>query len=323
MIIGIDGGQTSTKCILTTREGKLLGSGKGGGLIHFAAAGSHAIYINAIRDAVYNAFAAAGLPPAPIEIAGLGLTGIESADTPEANTARDLLSQAIQLSDSPCVTVQNDGVAALYGAHLGQPGVIIISGTGSIALGMNARGQIARAGGWGWLVGDEGAGVSIGRAAVIAAFHALDHTGPPTQLESMLVSHFGVPRTYDLKRLVYASDFGAKGFAALAPLVSQAALHGDGVARQIIAQAGSDLANQVQAVLRQLNSDSLPVAPIGGTFEHIVGVRDSFTQSLQHDLPSARVVDPALPPTHGAILMALRACGVQIEAIATRLTQKE
>ncbi|MFN8491354.1 MAG: BadF/BadG/BcrA/BcrD ATPase family protein [Caldilineaceae bacterium] len=303
-IIGIDGGQSSTQCALATTKGELLGFGAGGGLIHFAAQDSHTVYINALREAICAAWATAGLTPHPLSAIALGLTGVE-ANTPEANTALELLPQVVQFG---AVDVQGDAVSALNGAHLGKPGIIIISGTGSTSLGSDLQGNLARVGGWGWLTGDEGSASVIGRSAVIAAFHSLDGWGPQTRLEEALMHHFGESRTYDVKRHVYASDFGARGFASLAPLVAKAAEEGDAVATQLIHQAGQDLAHTVMTLVRKLDfgDQPIPVAPVGGVFTHLAGVRAKFGEVLQEQAPAVQVVDPALPPVLGAVIMALK-----------------
>jgi N-acetylglucosamine kinase-like BadF-type ATPase len=241
-----------------------------------------------------------------VDVAALALSGVE-AGTPEAATTLELLPQVLQARR---VEVQNDAVAALFGAHLGDPGVIVIAGTGSIALGMGIDGHIARVGGWGWLVGDEGSAAVIGRNAVAAAFHSLDGTGPKTLVEEALARHFGLSLTRDLKRLVYASDFSARGFAALAALVSEVAARQDELAQKIIAQAASDLANSVVVLISKLafGDQSVRIAPVGGAFAYVQGLRQSFTHLIERESSAFRVVDAALDPVFGAVIMALRQC---------------
>jgi glucosamine kinase len=310
LIIGIDGGQTSTECVLATADGHVLGLGKGGPLVHFAVEGSRELFIASLKHAVKSAWEAAGLPPQPVDVAALGLTGVE-AGTPEAAVALELLPQVIQPQSAE---VQNDGVAALFGAHLGDPGVIVIAGTGSITLGMGRDGKLARVGGWGWLVGDEGSAAVIGRNAVAAAFRSLDGTGPRTRLEEALIQHFAVAHTRDLKRLVYASDFGARGFALLAPLISSVAERQDDMARAIIIQAGRDLANAVLALIPKLEfgDQGVPVAPVGGAFTHVSGLRESFVQTLREQERDLQVVDPALQPVFGAVIMAFKRLSIPL-----------
>src|SRR5262249_1938629 len=144
-------------------------------------------YVAALDEAMCRAWQMAGLAPQLVAAVALGLTGVET-NTPEADTALALLPQVLSFEQ---VDVQGDAVSALHGAHLGKPGVIIISGTGSTSLGMDSDGKIARVGGWGWLTGDEGSASVLGRSAVIAAFHSLDGWGPKTVLEALLMQHFG------------------------------------------------------------------------------------------------------------------------------------
>ena len=90
------------------------------------------------------------------------------------------------------VLVVNDALVALEAGAPGEPGVVIISGTGSIAYGRNAAGEAARSGGWGYVLGDEGSGYWIGRAALRAVLREADERGPKTALTPLLLEHFGV-----------------------------------------------------------------------------------------------------------------------------------
>jgi glucosamine kinase len=314
LVIGIDGGQTSTKCALATTEGELLAVGTGGPLVHFAVEGGRQRFLDALRGAVDEAWANAGTAAQSVEAAGLGLTGVE-AESPEAEIVHELLPQIIPAKR---IEVHNDAVAALFGAHLGRAGIVVIAGTGSIVLGVDDYGRTARIGGWGWLVGDEGSAAMIGRIAVTAIFRAFDGTGPPTSMEALIRQHFAISKTRDLKRIVYASDFGARGFAALAPVVSEAARQHDRVARDIINRAGRDLAHAVNSLIPKLTfaNGSIPVAPVGGAFQFIDGLRQSFTDSLQ---PNIHMIDPALPPVFGAVILALRRCDVPLSEAIPRL----
>lgn len=320
--LGIDGGQTSTTAALVTETGELAGVGRGGNLVHLNAAGGEARFVQAVGEAVAAAWESASLPagaaPAPFAAAALGLTGVE-AGTPEDETVRRLLPGVCRAGQT---IVENDAAIALQGAHVGGPGIIVIAGTGSICMGLDAGGRTAVAGGWGWLVGDEGSANGIGRQAVAAAFHSLDGTGPATALERALAAHFKLESLRDLKRLVYAADFGARGFAALAPLVQAAAAEGDAVASGLLAEAGAALARLAATVAGRLEFDGAPpVAPVGGTFGHLPAVRGAFVEALAGLLPGACVAPPALPPVLGAAILALKAGGCWSDAALARLRE--
>ncbi len=308
LILGVDGGQTSTKCVLMSADGRVLGHGHGAGLIHLAAEGGPERMRNALRECIASAFAHAGIEARPLEAIGLGLTGISEQHSPEAERVRALVAETFA---PRVVVVENDAYTALLGAHAGGPGVVAISGTGSIVCGVNARGEIQRAGGWGWLLGDEGSALWIGRCGLMAALRAVDEIGPPTALVDGFRRHFQIRDMLDVKPLVYRSDFGARGFAALAAVVSAAASADDAVARAVIASGGAALAELVAVVVRRLGPDAgLPVAPVGGAFEHVHGLGDNFTRELNRLAPGCHVVDAQAPPMHGAALMASRAAGL-------------
>lgn len=302
-VFGVDGGQTSTKCALVSADGRVLGLGSGGGLIHLAAEGARARFAQSLGAAMATAWHNAGLTPQPIGAIGLGLTGVEGG-SPEAAIVDEV---ARELTGASHVIVQSDAYAALFGAHAGQPGIIAIAGTGSHILGVNADGALARAGGWGWLLGDEGSALWIGQHGLMAALRAHDCVDQPTALEAMLRHHFNIDDFRSVKRLVYDSGFGARGFAGLAAVVSRAAEQGDEVALQLIHQAARDLARQVRAVQNRLNLPAnAPIAPVGGAVEHVHGLHDGFVAALRDGNPIANVVAPQHPPVIGAALLAMR-----------------
>jgi N-acetylglucosamine kinase len=315
-VLGIDGGQTATKCVLLTLDGHTLGMGSGGGLLHLAAEGGAPRLRQSLWEAISAAFAAANLPVQSVRAIGLGLTGIERAEAPEAHIARAIVSELVSAEE---IWIENDGVAALIGAHLGAAGAIAISGTGSILVGLRHDGRIVRVGGWGWLVGDEGSAVWLGKAAVQAVFHTEDGVGAPTLLTALLQQHFGVREVRAIKRLVYAADFGARGFAALAPLIGQAAAQADDVAQSILAEGATALAHAVQALYRAMDftDQPLPLALIGGAWEHVQGLRERFERAICQ-LP-IRLSAPALPPLYGAALAAIRACGADWQRAAQHI----
>ena len=317
LVVGVDGGQTSTRCVLTTLDGRLLGQGVGRGLTHLAAEGSREHYVSALGEAFGSAWREAALVPRAVESIALGLTGVEGG-TVEAETVRALVGALIE---ARWVTVENDGVTALYGAHAGRPGAIVISGTGTLGLGLRQDGHLVRVGGWGWLVGDEGSAVAIGRGGLRAALAAFDGAGPPTALEASVRGHFGVDRMHDVKRQVYATAFGARGFAALATIVAAGALRGDTVAREIIRQAGRDLAQTTAALISRLDSghEAVPLALVGGAFEHLEGLAAAFETALAAAQVRTRLVSPDLPPVLGAVLLALRACEASLTTALPQL----
>lgn len=318
-VIGIDGGQTGTTCLLASLDGRILGRGLGGHLVHLAQPQGAALLEQALAAAVADAWRAAGLTPQPCAAAYLGLSGVE-AGAPEAAMAESV-ARALVITDT--IVAANDSTSALAGALLGKPGVVLIAGTGAIARGRNEAGAEAFAGGWGWLLGDEGSAAFVGREGLLASLRAWDGRGPPTRLVESFERHFDVPWLFDLKRIIYARAPEARLFADLAPLVVQAATEGDQVARRVVQTAAFELAGTAAAVIARLQFSSpiVPVAPIGGVFRAGVAVLSPFRRSLRRLEPRAHVVAAALPGACGALILALRASNHDNPSIITRLTR--
>src|SRR3990170_4420420 len=116
----------------------------------------------------------------------LGIAGVDRED--DHTVIRGIMKR---IGLKARILIVNDALVALEAGTPGQPGIVIISGTGSIAYGRNAAGEAARSGGWGHVLGDEGSGYWIGRAALRAVLRAADRRGPPTVLTRMLLKHFG------------------------------------------------------------------------------------------------------------------------------------
>lgn len=319
ILCGIDGGQSSTRAVLTNEHGQLLGIGQGGPLIHLSMEGGSQQFVLSIRQAVEDACQAAKHLLPSIDGMVVGATGIFE-DSVEASTATQLLETA-QLARTTFVC--SDALIALYGCHSGQPGIMVISGTGTIGYGMDQSGQLARAGGWGWPLGDAGSAYAIGRAGLRAALFAYDGLANATGLTERFATHFRVNEMHDIKRIFFAPDFGAPSFAALAPIVSDAAVAEDKVAQQIVENNGKALAQEAVAVASKLTfaDSSIPVAPIGGAFDHIHGLRESFGKYLNElSAPRANLLTMTMPnmsAVAGAALMAIRRskCGLTSDAL--------
>lgn len=313
-LIGIDGGQTSTKCVITTRDLRVVGEGSGSGMVHLAAADGAERFQAGLREAVQQAWQAMGQSPQPVQAMAMGLTGVDAE--PEAERA---VALAHEIVDCAHIQASNDALTALIGAHGGQPGIIVISGTGAIALGRAANGRTARSGGWGWMIGDEGSAMAIGRNGLNAATYAFDGTGPATLLVDAMVRQLEhmqneadpaaaqrnpVRDLRDCKRIVYGPQFGSRGLASLAAVVSQVAQQDDEIARRIIAQAGDDLARLALGVSHALNMPASPVAPVSGAFSHVHGLREAFVDCLAQRAPALRVVSPQHSAAYGAAILA-------------------
>jgi N-acetylglucosamine kinase-like BadF-type ATPase len=299
--LGIDGGQSSTTALIGDETGRVLGRGCGGPCNHVSSAEGRAKFFSALDECLKKACEQAHLDSNTVSFACacLGFSG-----GPE-----DKEAYSRELIRSREYKVTHDAEIALSGATAGEPGIVIISGTGSMAFGRNAQGRTARAGGWGYIFGDEGGAFDIIRRAVRAALQSEEGWGPPTILRDLLLEATGAPNANELLHLFYAPEYPRKRVASLCPLVTQAAENGDRVALEIFNTAAAELARFVEGVHRQLfrADERVPLAYIGGAFQSAPLVA-SFTSRARDSIAST-IGPPRLRPAAGALLEALRMDG--------------
>ena len=301
-VLGLDGGGTQTRAAVAGRDGIVLGRGLAGAC-NLAAVPLPAALAAAL-DAADMALTEAGLGRADIGAvcAGVAGTSFTSRRTEFAHGLQATFPHAH-------VAVEPDHVIALTGATGGEPGVIVIAGTGSAAYGENAAGESHRAGAYGYLIDDAGSGYGVGRAALAAILRAGDGTGEPTRLTERVLTALGLLSPADIVPGVYGGSLSRVAIAGLSRLVAETAQEeDDAVARAILMRAGGALAHLAHGVTTRLFADAqsdYPLALIGGLWNAGGLLTDVFTRSLRRFAPHAQITPPLHPPVEGAILRAL------------------
>lgn len=297
--LGIDGGGTKTQAIITNANFTIIGEGKSG------ASNPHRV---GCKEAVANIVSATNKA---LQDAGLQLTDLTAACAGIAGTShpihyhimKDALDRSLGLEKLELVT---DARAALMGALDGRDGVIVIAGTGSIALGLNDVGEDARSGGWGPTFSDEGSGYDIARQALKAVAASFDGRSTETLLTKMICQELRIEKPSDLPSVIYREDAKPTQIASLAKLVSQAAEQGDEVAQEILEHAGQELGQLAVAVIERLamQQQSFRVACVGSVFNSGDFVLASFRRAVLRVAPKAEIGSPIYPPTIGAVKLA-------------------
>jgi N-acetylglucosamine kinase len=220
------------------------------------------------------------------------------------------------LIDAEHLLVTDDARIALAGATAGDAGIIAIAGTGSIAFGQNDRGETARAGGWGYLFGDEGGAFDIVRQALRAIVREHEGWGSRTALTPALLEAGAAADANELLHAFYTPAWPRQRVAALAPLVSRIAEEGDPIASGILQNAARELALLVGCVRRQLWVEAEPVrvAWVGGVFQSTMLLERFRTLITLEE--GATCEAPRHGPALGAVLLAYRAAGVKVELAA-------
>ena len=311
VVFGADGGGTKTDCAVGRLDGTIVGFARVGPSNHLRLAGGAAEAARNVREGLERALADAGFgggrADGRVRAAFLALGGIGAE-----NAHGQMLRAAQEAIDADEVVLDNDAMAGLASGVGECFGVVVIAGTGSIALAVDRQGRRSRSGGWGYRIGDEGSGQWIGTMGLVAAARAHDGRGPDTSLCDKVLKRYGISSVDQLRAVLYAPAADNRIVADFCPDVVAAAEEGDEVARRVVQEAGRELALAAYAAAKQLGLESVecPVVTAGGVFKAGDAVARPFMEELARLMPSARVVVPRVPPVVGAVALALMRAGV-------------
>ena len=198
------------------------------------------------------------------------------------------------------ITVAPDYEIALIGAHGKRYGILVLSGTGSAACGINASGELAHSGGWGYLLGDEGSGYWLGLETLKAVARAADGREKKTKLFVETLANLKISDPDELITWLYAPEPNNRKIAKMASLVLSAASHGDSVANKIIESGAEHLYQLYMSVVKRLNFADPPVMFAGGLLISETPLRRLLMQKIGLN----KVPSPKYSPAAGAALMA-------------------
>ena len=297
LLLGIDGGGSKILVALAERSGRIVRTVRGDG-------------VNPIDNRNWQAELETRLQSF-IGAPGLAAVAAALPAYGEVERLSERQREAI-VAAFPGVpqTVINDVDAAHIGAFAGGPGILILSGTGSMAWARNSAGKSYRVGGWGDVIGDEGSGHWIGRRALNLISQSLDRRARPTALVDAAFAHLGLDRSAPVDALVgWVEGLASQraGVASLSVVVDRVAEDGDPAARELIAQAADELAKHITAIAGHCGPDA-DWTYAGGVFASRMLI-DAVTERIGRP-----PVPPRLPPIGGALLAAAMTLGWPIEA---------
>jgi N-acetylglucosamine kinase-like BadF-type ATPase len=289
-VMGIDGGGSGVRVVITDEALNVLASAEGG------SANPNSAGREAAAQTVQQTMRAALSQYALQHPTGIAAVGVGIAGT---ITLKDWVREtvAVVLPDANIIPV-SDFEVALVGANGVRRGVLILAGTGSVAFGINAAGETAQVGGWGYLLGDEGSGYLIGLKALQAVVRAADGRESPTALTAPILDALNLTSAQDLIQWIYTPG-RTREVAKLAPLVLGA--NHDAAALDIITEAVSELALIAHTVVRRLKLDDAAYAFAGGLLSEENAVSTGLCAAL--GLPA--IPQAKYPPVIGAALLAL------------------
>ena len=300
LVVGVDGGGSKTQVIVADGRGKEIAT-----LIGAASAvrpGEALHSAEVIGALVRDALAVAEHEERPRMLT----VGVAGAGREQERKALQRALEGENLAED--VLVVTDAEVAMEDAFGEGPGILLISGTGSVAFGRGPTGTFVRCGGWGPVCGDEGSGAWIGRRAlsVITASH--DGREPETRLVGAVLTALQLDEVDDL--VAWASSATAKDFAALAAPVMTLAAERDLRANSICTLAAEELVLHVRTLARQLFVDEradLPVALAGGMMHRGSFLRRLVEHRLKTAVPGSHLHGEEVVAARGAVKLARKA----------------
>lgn len=292
-VVGIDAGGTKTVGLLADETGRVLAEARGPGA-NLQTQGE--LEVEKVFDDLLETLGT----DYTISAVCLGIAGVDRPQ--DEQVIKGILRR---LGHRQTARVVNDAAIALAAGAPQRTGIVVLAGTGSIAYGADRTGRTARAGGYGFLLADEGSGYWLGHQTLRAVVRSADGRGPATQLMPLLFEELDVGSVPELVPRVYERGLPKHRIAALAPLVQKAYDRGDAVAAELLAQGARELALIAVSVARQLTlgPDPYPLVLAGGVFKGCPGMVDPLVAALE--LPLARPVLLDVEPARGAVNLAL------------------
>ncbi len=307
--VGIDAGGTLTRLLARTIDDRadLVIRGKGANLLRHGEEQTARLLASLVRQALA---AHPGTPLAAV-VAGVAGAGEPEAQQSLAKKIRGLLGSAAP----QIIEILHDGVIALETAFPASSGMLMIAGTGSAVLARTNRGTIARVGGWGYLVGDEGSGYAIGRRGMTAVAHAADG-GPATTLAERLAERHGINGRRALLAAVYTDLWPLQH---MAKVVLEASEEGDAVAQKIVATEVMALTRQARW-LQQLEPHICPRICLSGGLNRSAYYYAAISQAVQKVLPEFQLGRQTKPSIRGAVSLARQLAEGTVVPAALRVT---
>jgi len=312
MYLGIDGGGSRLRLLLTDADLRVVRYVEGGGV------NTNFVPAREVRRVMEQALDAC-LP------SGTELEGVAMMVLGEAATLTHLLEDRATVRHRMALSEAEMGLMA----GLAQTrGFLALSGTGSDVFFMDGETQEV-VGGWGLLLGDEGSGTDIGQMGLRAAIRAHEGWGEETLLLDMLLDRWGVQRTSLMRQMcekVYAVPNPRSVVASFARITGEAARLGDPVAIGICRTAGHSMALQMAALMKRVSTtvpdlSGYDITLSGGSWKGSRHMFQGFESTLRVSHPAVRIIWPAYEPVAGAVACLAAASGMDREVLRCRMAE--
>ncbi len=300
VVVGVDGGGSKTHVVVANERGKELAAvtGAASAVRPGEALESAELIGGLVRDALAMAEQEDRPRVLVVGVAGVGRE-------PERRALLRALEGEAIAEEVQVVTDADIAIEDAFGAE--GAGILLVSGTGSVAFGRGPSGELRRCGGWGPVCGDEGSGAWIGRRALSVVTSSHDQREPETRLVGAVLTALELDEVDDL--VAWAAQATPKDLAALAVPVVTLASERDLRANSICTIAAEELVLHVRTLARQLFTDeraAVPVALAGGMLKRGSFLRRLVEHRLKSAVPGSVLHAEEVQPARGAVRLALR-----------------
>jgi N-acetylglucosamine kinase-like BadF-type ATPase len=313
-VLGFDGGGTKTECVLLDSQQQIRATTRSGASNPFRI--GHEAATAALTDAAQSAAREAGIELREISALCAGLAGVGSAQSHE-----EMQHQIANAFPNTKIRLITDLELSL--AAISQPeAIVLVAGTGSSALGRDARGHTARAGGHGPLLSDQGSAFDVGRLAVAAAVRERDRTGADSAIGGEILRLLKFSSWTELRdRARVAPD---EVFPRAFPVVAKAAEAGDAHAQLLLSNAAKEIALLVETLVDRLQlRDSVYIAKTGGMISNSKYFDTQLDAELKKIAPHATIGLLPFPPAEAAARLALELISSSANPTSQRATGQQ
>jgi N-acetylglucosamine kinase-like BadF-type ATPase len=320
-VIGLDGGATKTAAILADMQGNILNR------TIAAASNYHAVgqekSAEAMKTAIMQVLVGAGKSLEDVTATVIGLAGLNNDHD---YSVYQKLIEPIGLPGE--LFIENDIVIAWAASTKCQPGVVVISGTGSSAFGINKEGKRHKSLGWDYIVADQGSGYWVGIHGLQAAYKMWDGRLPEGLLLDAMLDHYDVEDAEAGLSHIYSEDFlddMKTEVASFGRRVAECAKKGDKVAKDILRQAGEELGQSVCAVIRGLGmaDEKFIVGHVGSTFKSGPLLLEPFRERILSLAPDAQIGEAEYRAQVGALIYGYNELGLLTDELLEKLPDRD
>ena len=295
--LGVDGGGTKTTAVVFNEKGEFVCSSCGESINYYS------VGIDSARLAMKNIID--NLNIKTFRCAVIGMSALN-----ERATAQETERFCAGIIDSDCIIMDSDLFVALEAMDISGECAAVISGTGSMAVCRNSDGTMSHTGGWGYILGDEGSGFSIGLSGIKAAIKAAENCAPETSILGECLDYFSINNIYDLIDLYYEKKVSRKKTAAFARHVSKCCKNGDEVAKNILRNEALELSQTALGLLRDKNKE-ISIGLWGGVFQNDMFFRNEFTDIMnKNGFNNVKLI--SFTPEIGAIFAGYKESDIEI-----------